>query len=313
MQMRRARRGRDPVLAARIGAWSQWPRMPAIRTRQVEANGLTFAVDEAGEGEDVALLLHGFPEARASWSRQLPALAALGWRAVAADLRGYGDSSRPRGRAAYAIDHLTSDVAALFDVLGAGRRLLIGHDWGGVIAWAAAISGEARLDGLVILNAPHPAVFRKVLRRSWRQRGRSWYVLFFQLPWLPEALLRWRSGRALERGLQRQSRGFPPELLATLRANLGRPGAAKAMIDYYRANAFRIASSGGERRIEVPTLMVWGENDVALDIQLTEGLEAHVADFTLRRLPDASHWVQQDAPDEVNRLITDWMREKGLA
>src|SRR6185295_16829194 len=109
--------------------------MAEVRTRQVPANGLTFAIDEAGDGAKVALLLHGFPESRAAWRRQLPHLARLGWRAVACDLRGYGDSDRPARKADYVIDRLVDDVVALFDALGASRRLLIGHDWGGVIAW----------------------------------------------------------------------------------------------------------------------------------------------------------------------------------
>ena len=153
-----------------------------ITTRHVAANGLTFAIDEAGVGPDIALCLHGFPESRFSWRHQLEPLAAMGWHAVAPDLRGYGDSSRPKGREAYRIGRLVADAAALFDAFGARRRLLIAHDWGAAIAWAFAIRNVRPLDGLVIMNVPHPAIFRAVLKRSWAQRGRSWYMLFFQLP-----------------------------------------------------------------------------------------------------------------------------------
>ena len=281
-------------------------------TTSLHANGLDFAADVAGEGDTVALLLHGFPESRASWKRQLEALPALGWRVAAPDLRGYGESSRPRGLEPYRIDHLVDDVAGLFDALGARRRILVGHDWGGVIAWQAALRGVP-LDGLVILNAPHPRLFKLALKR-WEQRLRSWYVLFFLLPRLPELQLTWGRGRALATLLRRQSRNFPPELLQTLRRNIPRPGAATAMLNYYRANALDLPSPGrGAAPLAVPTLVVWGEEDIALSLSLTDGLEEVVADLTLRRLPGVSHWVQQDAPSEVNAAIADWARSHGLA
>ena len=280
-------------------------------SRKVDANGLTFAVDAAGEGDTVALLLHGFPESRQSWRGQLGALQALGWRAAAPDLRGYGDSSRPQGKSPYRIEHLVDDVTALFEVLGARRRVLIGHDWGGVIAWRAALRG-APLDGLVILNAPHPATFRRALK-SLEQRLKSWYVAYFLLPWLPELMLRRNHGEALAALLRRQSPNFSPELLDILRRNIVQPGAATAMLNYYRANAITLGGPGPWARIEVPTLMIWGENDIALSLSLTEGLEPFVADFTLRRIPEASHWVQQDASAAVNQAIADWARAKGLA
>ncbi len=283
----------------------------AIETRRVDANGLTFVVDAAGEGDTIALLLHGFPESREAWRGQLERLPALGWRTVAPDLRGYGDSSRPQGKAAYGIDHLVQDVAALFEALGAKRRVLIGHDWGGVIAWQAALRGVS-LDGLVILNAPHPAIFRRALR-SQEQRLKSWYVAYFLLPWLPELMLRRNDGKALAALLRRQSPNLSPELLEVLRRNIVKPGAATAMLNYYRANALSLSGPGPWARIEVPTLMIWGENDIALSLSLTEGLGPFVADFTLRRIPEASHWVQQDAPAAVDQAIADWARGKGLA
>jgi pimeloyl-ACP methyl ester carboxylesterase len=277
--------------------------MTEIRSRRLAANGLEFAIDEAGEGDDVALFLHGFPESRATWREQLPALAGRGWRAVAPDLRGYGDSSRPADRAAYRIDRLVEDVEALFQALGARRRLLIGHDWGGVIAWQAALSGKVALDGLVILNAPHPTVFQRVLNRGWRQRLRSWYVVLFLLPGLPERQLTRGHGRALDKALA----GVPADLLALYKDNICRPGAATAMINYYRANALELsAQPPPSAPLKTPTLMIWGEGDVALDVTLTEGNEAFVSDFTLVRLPGISHWVQQEAPERVNQAITEW-------
>nr|WP_166179415.1 alpha/beta fold hydrolase [Altererythrobacter segetis] len=283
----------------------------AIETRSLAANGLTFAADCAGEGDTVTLLLHGFPESRASWREQLPALAALGWRAVAPDLRGYGESSRPRGKAAYRIERLVEDAAALFEALGARRRVLIGHDWGGAIAWAAALRGVP-LDGLVILNAPHPTAFRRALK-TWDQRVRSWYMAFFLLPWLPELMLTWRGGRELTEGLAKQTSNFPPELLETMRRNVTAPGAATAMLNYYRANILRYGKNGGEPApIECPTLLIWGEDDIYLGPGLASGNEAFARNLTLRRLPGVSHWVQQDAPEVVNDTIAEWARGQGL-
>lgn len=283
-----------------------------IESRSLAANGLSFAVDYAGDGDTVALLLHGFPECRQSWRGQLPALATLGWRAVAPDQRGYGESSRPRGKAAYRIERLVDDVAALFDALGAKRRILIGHDWGGAIAWHAALSGLP-LDGLAILNAPHPARFRQAMRTC-DQRRRSWYMAFFLLPWLPEWLLTRGQGRPLMRDLKRQSANLPDDLLETMRRNVTAPGAATAMLDYYRANIVRMGRRTGDvARIAIPTLLVWGEDDVYLSPSLASGNDEFVSNLTVRCLPGASHWVQQDAPEAVNAAIAEWARAQGLA
>lgn len=282
----------------------------AVSTRQIEANGQTFTVDEAGEGDAVALCLHGFPECRFSWRFQLPALAAAGWRAVAPDLRGYGDSSRPEGRDAYRMRHLVADAAALFDALGARRRLLIGHDWGALIAWSFAMQRTLPLDGLVVMNVPHPAVFRRVLRHSWAQRGRSWYVGLFQLPWLPEALLTAGRAHAVARafsGMAVNKAAFPPDVLERYRRNALLPGAMTAMLNYYRANLAGLSDAAPMPMIETPTLMVWGEEDTALRLELTEGYEPYVADFTLERLPGVSHWVQQEAPEAVNARLLTWL------
>jgi len=291
--------------------------MSDIRTHQVKANGLTFTVDEAGEGDAVALLLHGFPESRRSWREQMPALAALGWRAVAPDLRGYGGSSRPLERNAYAIQHLVEDAAALFDALGARRRLLIAHDWGAIVAWVFAIERARPLDGLVIMNAPHPAVYLDYIRRSPDQLLKSWYVLFFQLPWLPEAMLTADRARAIGRSFSQTAIDpscFTDEIIDHYRDNAAEPGAMTAMINYYRANAARLGQWGPGRapRIETPVLMVWGEQDPFLGLGLTEGYQSYVADLTLVRLPGVSHWVQQEAAIRVNRTLAAWLTERGM-
>lgn len=288
--------------------------MAEVRTRRVAANGLEFAVDECGEGDAVALCLHGFPESRFSWRYQLPLLAAHGWRAVAPDLRGYGESSRPASRAAYRIDHLVDDATALYDALGAKRRLLVAHDWGAAIAWVFAMRRARPLDGLVIMNVPHPAIMTHALRTSAAQRRRSWYIAYFQLPWLPEATLGANHAAAIGRaftGMAVDKTAFPPAVVDHYRDNAASPGALTAMINYYRAN---VRTIGREPTvpITVPTLMIWGEADTALGVELTEGYAGLADDFTLVRLPGVSHWVQQEAPDRVNAAMVDWLAAKGL-
>ncbi len=283
--------------------------------RTIRANNIDFAYDEAGAGDDIALCLHGFPESRFSWRHQLPVLAQAGWHAVAPDLRGYGDTTRPTGRAAYELRHLVDDAAALFDAFGARRRLLVAHDWGAVIAWQFAIERARPLDGLVIMNVPHPAVMRAVLRRSPAQWRRSWYVFFFQLPVLPEAMLGARGARGIGEafvGMAVDKSRFPKDVLDNYRSNASRPGALTAMLNYYRANFLTIWRNQPTPNIEVPTLMIWGEQDTALGLELTEGYSNYVSDFTLQRLPGVSHWVQQEAPERVNRVLLDWLRRKSF-
>jgi pimeloyl-ACP methyl ester carboxylesterase len=163
------------------------------------------------------------------------------------------------------------------------------------------------------LNAPHPARFRQALR-TWDQRRRSWYMAFFLLPWLPERLLTRGGGHPLVRDLKRQSPNLPDDLLETIRRNVTASGAATAMLAYYRANILRIAKEAPDvPPIECPTLLLWGERDVYLSPALAMGNEPWVRNLTVRRLPGVSHWVQADAPAEVNRLIGEWARVQRLA
>jgi pimeloyl-ACP methyl ester carboxylesterase len=291
----------------------------AITTRFVDANGLRFEVHECGGGDRLALCLHGFPEHAYAWRHQLPLLARLGYRAWAPCLRGYGRTSRPEHLVDYRMDHLTADVAGLIDAAGARSTVLIGHDWGGGIAWATALSRLRPLDRLIILNAPHPALFVAGLFR-WPQIRRSWYVFAFQLPILPELILRRRGARAISRAfldMAVDKSRFPPDVLDVYRRQALEPGALRAMINYYRANRALVSRTrAGHTRpslrdtIDVPTLLIWGEADTALGKELTYGTEHLVRDLTVRYLPSVSHWVQQEAPERVNELIETWLSHK---
>ncbi len=279
----------------------------------VQANGLRFHVAQCGEGDRLALLLHGFPERWISWRYQMPLLARLGYRVWAPDLRGYGETDRPPGVESYAIETLMEDVAGLIDVSGARQVLLMAHDWGAIIAWYFAMRRVRPLEKLVILNVPHPGASEKVFR-TWKQLRRSWYALFFQLPRLPEFLLTHAGGRPLANIFRTRTlrpENFPEEVIETYRKGWLEPGAAKAMLDYYRA----LVRGGGMQRqrelglpvIETPTLMLWGEQDLALTKETTFGTDRFVKHLTLRYLPDASHFVQQDAQAEVNEMLETWL------
>jgi len=237
-------------------------------------------------------------------------LAARGWRVWAPNLRGYGASSKPKGIRAYALDHLTADVAALIDASGAKEVMLVAHDWGAIVAWAFAIRRLRPLARLVIMNVPHPMVGMREIRH-WRQLRRSWYIFFFQLPRLPERMMT-RDGAAGIKGaflnMAVDKSRFPKEVLQTYADAALRPGAITAMINYYRALLrHRDSVDLGDGRVDVPTLMIWGEEDSALNIRCTEGTEEWVRDFTLRRLAHVSHWVQQEAPEAVNAILGEWL------
>jgi pimeloyl-ACP methyl ester carboxylesterase len=284
--------------------------------RDVQANGLRFHVAECGEGDRLALCLHGFPELWLSWRYQMPLLARLGWRVWAPDLRGYGGSERPTHRDDYALEKLMDDVAGLIDAAGAREVMLVSHDWGGLIAWYFAMRGLRPLDRLVVMNLPHPGAAREAFR-SWKQRRSSWYAFFFQLPRLPELVLGARGARAVGQAflsMAQHPERFPDALLQHYRAAALQPGARKAMLDYYRA----LLRGGGLKRqqalghpvIDVPTLVLWGEHDSALTRESTDGTDAYVSNLTLRYLPGASHWVQQDEPETVNAMLEAWLEDR---
>ncbi len=279
--------------------------MPETQTKFVEANGLRFEVLEQGSGNRLALCLHGFPEHAVSWRHQMPVLAAMGYRVWAVNQRGYGRTTRPTRVMDYALPELMDDVAALIDASGATSTVLIGHDWGAMVAWCFAAGRLRPLERLVIMNVPHPLCFRAALKH-WRQARKSWYVAFFQLPALPERMLMANGGAAVRRLFGRVA--LPPDVLAVYTGQIVEPGAATAMLNWYRASrrpSLRMPDLA--RVIETPTLVVWGERDVALDLICLDGTERYVRDLTLKRLPGVSHWVQQDAPDAVNGLLREFL------
>ena len=290
-------------------SWNPEPDS-GIAMRWIEANGQRFELAEAGSSDRLALCLHGFPELHFSWRYQIPLLARLGYRVWSPNLRGYGGSSRPEGVDAYRLENLTADIAGLIDASGAEEITLIAHDWGAIIAWQFAIQKVRPLARLVIMNVPHPMVGRREIKH-WRQLKKSWYIFFFQLPWLPEKLLGRGNGKAIGEIFVKSScdqSNFGPDVQAVYAAAAARPGVLTAMLNYYRALIrYRDALDLGHGRVDIPTLMIWGEEDVALNIRCTEGTEEWVPKLELHRLPGVSHWVQQEAPEQVNAILEDWL------
>ena len=280
-----------------------------IITEFVTANGLRFEVDMCGDqsSKKLAICLHGFPEHSVSWRNQLPMLAELGYKVWAPNMRGYGNSSIPLDKKDYAIENLLADVAALIDAAECEETILLAHDWGAVIAWYFSIREIRPLSKLVICNVPHPAA--SFARAGWAQLKKSWYIFFFQIPGLPEWLIG-RRGNAMGEMIKASSTRpemYSQEVINLYSQNAARLGGLTAMINYYRELFF----GGGAKRqkdqgfpiIETPTLMCWGEDDMALTKETTYGTDKWVRDFTIRYLPRISHWVQQDAPLEVNAMI----------
>ena len=258
-------------------------------------------------GRDV-VLLHGFPEFSYAWRRQMPALADARLRAIAPDLRGYGRSPKPTAVSDYRIDLLAGDVVELIRCHCGGRAHLVGHDWGGVIAWWLAMHRPEVVDKLVVLNAPHPSAYLRELRRP-AQLLRSWYVLFFQLPWLPEFSIGFDDLAALRRLFSMEAR-FPEHDVQQYVGAFANRRSLQCAINYYRA-AFREGPSSFRtvRRIEAPTLLIWGERDRYLVPQLAERLDGWVPNLRVLRLPRATHWVQHDEADRVNDAIVRFLRE----
>jgi pimeloyl-ACP methyl ester carboxylesterase len=289
---------------------SVWPGVEFIR---VAANGIRFEVATMGQGDRLALCLHGFPEHAFSWRHQMPLLARLGYRVWAPNLRGYGGTDSPREVAAYKTRTLVEDVIALIKASGAKQVLLMAHDWGGALAWSVALIAPELIRRLVILNLPHPACFARELRRP-VQLAKSWYIFFFQLPWLPEFLLSRRQGGVIAESIRRTSRNrsrFPDEVVEIYRQNAARPGGLNAMINWYRA-ALRYGALARSRKgaipvIKTPTLFLWGDADVALSIRTTRGTEKFVENLTFRIFTGVSHWIQQEAPEEVNAMLEAWL------
>ncbi|MBF2079218.1 MAG: alpha/beta hydrolase [Synechococcales cyanobacterium T60_A2020_003] len=277
-------------------------------------NGVTLHYVTQGQG-DLMLMLHGFPEFWYSWRHQIPEFAQH-YKVVALDLRGYNDSDKPESVDAYRMEELVKDVNGAIHALGYDRCILVGHDWGGAIAWSFAYAHPDRVDRLIVMNLPHPAKFVAGLKTP-QQLLRSWYIFFFQLPILPELVLWWDDYRMVAAAFADMAinkSAFTPEDLDAFKTAAAKRGALTAMLNYYRANF------GRDNRLNrpwdkllIPTLLIWGEKDAALGVELTYGTEDYVEDLKICYIPNCSHWVQQEQPQLVNQYMRDFLDRDDLS
>ncbi len=267
--------------------------------RLIEVNGISLYVAEHGEGDPV-LLLHGWPDSARLWRHQVPFLAAHGYRVITPDLRGFGRSERPAEVVAYRLRNVVADVSALLDHLAIETAYVVGHDWGAAVAWLTAILVPARVRKLTAISVPHPYA-----PPTLRQYEMAWYQLFFQFTGIAEATLAYDDWA----WLRTFSRGYLD--LEQAIADLSRPGALTASLNWYRANlAPRMPGPPPALPpVAAPTLGIWSAGDHYLDGERMKNSAALVqGPWRYEEIPDASHWVPLDAPDRLNELLLDWLR-----
>ena len=273
----------------------------------ITSNGIQLHYVTQGDGP-LMLMLHGFPEFWYSWRHQIREFAK-DYKVVALDLRGYNDSDKPSALSAYKMSELMLDVAGVIKGLGYESCTLVGHDWGGAIAWSFAYSYPELLERLIVLNIPHPAKFVEGLRTP-QQLLKSWYIFFFQIPWLPELLIQSGDYQFISDAFTKMAVNpsvFTPKDLEAYKDAAAKRGALTGMLNYYR-NIFPSLGQGQNWEIlKIRTLMIWGEQDTALGKELTYGTQEYVQDLTIRYIPDSSHWVQQEQPDLVNQYIREFL------
>jgi len=271
----------------------------------VETNGIRLHTRQAGPGDGpLVVLLHGFPEFWYGWHRHIEPLAEAGYRVVAVDQRGYNRSDKPDGVDSYHIDTLAADVLGLIDAADRETAAVAGHDWGAAVAWWLALSHPERVDSLTAVNVPHPTVMEDTLRRSWSQRRKSWYMLAFQVPVLPERLSAAGDYRLLQRGLETSSRAgtFSAADIQRYRTAWRQPGALTAMLNWYRAMG-RSRPQPPRQQVSVPTLVMWGRQDEFLNPEMAEESLAYCTDGELVAFPSASHWVLHEKPEETAEAL----------
>lgn len=303
------------LMTAPTPAMTKTRKKPRLLHRYATVNGVRLHYVTAGKGRTI-LFLHGFPEFWYAWKNQLEEFGSA-YRAVAPDLRGYNLSAKPAAVEDYRLSLLVEDIKALADHLKAKPFILVGHDWGGVVAWAFALRYPHDLQKLIIINAPHPTIFQRELRENPAQQKASQYMLLFRRPDAEQVLSANQYATlvqaVLAQGLQRGY--FTDEDRKAYLAAWSQPGALTGGLNYYRAA--RIGPSSPDDAtgqtgmvqefpggvITVPTLVIWGERDTALLPGNLEGLDRYVSSLTIHRIPDASHWIVHEKPDLVNSLI----------
>lgn len=297
------------------------------KTMIIPAQGIQLHAEVSGpEDGPLVVLLHGFPECWYGWKNQIGPLAQSGFRVVAPDQRGYNLSDRPAGIDAYQISTLAKDILGIIDFFGREKATVIGHDWGAAVAWYLAIHYPERVDRLGILNVPHPAALARALTQPvWRQVLRSWYIYFFQIPRLPEFFLRLGHYAPMRRMLRASAKTntFSKEDLRRYTEAWSRPqrgmvgtSALTGMLNWYRAAGRGLLKRNGanplqdsSERVQVPTLILWGDQDVALIPELAQWSLELCDRGRLVRFPEATHWVQHDEAERITNRLLDFLED----
>jgi len=279
---------------------------------KLKSSGVTLHyVSKGSSTQPLMLFVHGFPECWYTWRRQIKYFSKH-YRVVAIDQRGYGLSSKPPNVEDYKRETLARDIADIIEQLGYKSCILVGHDWGAIVSWTVAMLYPHLIDKLIIMNVPHPATFRNDL--SIAQIRRSWYMFFYQIPFIPELLLQANDLGIFKRMFQEKPMGLintnnmTSDELEVYKYTFSQKGTTTAALNYYRA-LFRYQKDELLARITVPVLIIWGCQDRALGEELADASQKYCNDVQLKKIRNASHWVPQDAPDEVNKHVEDFLHE----
>ena len=279
-----------------------------MKIRTISHQDIQLEVREAGaENGKLMVLLHGFPECWSTWRHQIAPLVQAGFRVVVPNMRGYGRSSKPKDYRRYHLDKLIADVEAIRLFYQAERFHLVGHDWGGAVAWWYALHHEAKLYSLSVLNLPHPLAFLTKLKGSPAQMLKSWYMFYFQIPFLPEFVLKIGRFAILKKILKASStrHAYDAEDFRLLEEAWREPGAIQAMVNYYRALLRNLRLPESDGTLHLPVQILWGEKDLALSVQGAHDSMRFLKNGTLTLYPDATHWLAHDKPEEISRKLID--------
>lgn len=283
--------------------------MDSLRANFAQEGDVELHYIEAGPADGPpVILLHGFPEYWYTWRFQIAALADAGYRVFAPDQRGYNLSEK---KGPYNLETLAHDIAHFQDAVGIEKSIIVGHDWGGITAWAFAAYHPERTERLIILNAPHPNAYLDAIRSLSLQVFRSWYIYFFQIPCLPEYFMRRKNFAAIRKMFaDLPSTNMTENDISRYISALARPGALHAVINWYRALPGETRRTGGKLptpEISAPTCVIWGEDDFALDIACLETLPKYVPDLTVHLLRNTTHWLQVERPEIVNQHMLEFL------
>lgn len=268
-------------------------------------------VANGDEYKPLMLLLHGFPECWYSWRHQLKEFRKS-YRVVAIDQRGYSLSDKPKGRRHYTKEKLSSDVAEVIEALGYNECVLVGHDWGAIIAWVTAERFPEKVSNLIIMNCPHPVVFQEHLFTNFSQVRKSWYIFYFQIPYLPEYVLAKNDFEALSNmftskaGVRKEN--MDPEDIEIYKYVFAQKGALTGAINYYRASVYEKPLQPPKDSLKMPVLIIWGSKDIYLEKEMADACGKFVSNLSVKYVDNATHFVQLDQPDVVNNLMWQFLK-----